>query len=89
MFPSVKCNIAFQIIYYISVLGAPPPEDWRGKGDMVSEITPALRLNTNQHRRVLNIIVKTHHALLTGAEYGSMHEFRAGSITIKSVSPEE
>ena len=33
--------------------------------------------------------MKTHHALLTGAEYDSMHGFRAGSVAIKSGSPEE
>ena len=75
--------------YYLAVLGAPPPEDWRGEGGTVSEIARALRLNTNQHRRVLNVIVRTHHALLTGAEYDSMREFRAGSVAITPGSLEE
>ena len=43
----------------------------------------------NQHRRVLNGIAKTHHALLTGAKYDSMCEFCAGSVVIKPGSPEE
>ena len=46
-------------------------------------------VNANQHRRVLNVIVKTHHALLTSAEYDSMREFRGDSVAIKSGSPEE
>ena len=43
----------------------------------------------NQHRRVLNVIVKVHHVLLTGAEYDSMCKFRVGSVAIRSGSPEE
>ena len=67
----------------------PPLEDWRGEGRTVSNIARTLRLNTNQHRRVLHIIVRTHHALLTSAEYDSMREFRAGSAAIKPGSLEE
>ena len=74
--------------YYLAVLGAPPPEEWRGEGGTVSEIARALRLNKNQRRRVLNVIVRTHHAMLTGAEYDSMREFRAGSVVIKLDSVE-
>ena len=33
--------------------------------------------------------MRTHHALLTGAKYDSMCEFRAGSVVIKPGSPEE
>ena len=69
--------------------GAPPPEEWRGVDGTVSDIARALHLNANQHRPVLNVIVKTHHALLTGAEYDLMCKFRAGSIAIKSGSPEK
>ena len=43
----------------------------------------------NQHRLVLNVIVKMHHALLTGTKYDSMREFFASSAAIKSGSPEE
>ena len=75
--------------YYLAVLGASPPEEWHGVGGTVSKIACALCLYANQHWRVLNVIVKTHHALLTGAEYDSMCEFRAGSVAIKSGSPEE
>ena len=48
-----------------------------------------LCLNANRHRRVLNVIINTHHALLTDAEYDSMREFRAGSVAIKSGSQED
>ena len=72
--------------YYLAVLGALLLEEWRGAGSTVAR---ALRLNANQRRRVLNVIVKMHHALLTGAEYDSMREFRAGSVAIKFGSPEE
>ena len=67
----------------------PPPEEWCDAGGTVSAIARALRLNANQHRRVLNLTVKTHHALLTDAEYKSMREFRADSVAIKSGSPVE
>ena len=75
--------------YYLAVLGASTLEEWRGTGGTVSEIARAVCLNANKHRRVLNVIVKTHHALLTSAEYDSMREFRAGSVAVKSGSPEE
>ena len=71
------------------MVGGPPPEEWCGVEGAVSEIPRALRLNANQHRCALNVIVKTHHTLLTGAEYLSMREFRAGSVTITFGSPEE
>ena len=77
------------LTYYLVVLGAPLPEEWRGAGGTVSEIARALRLNANQHRLVLNVVVKTHHALLTGAKYDSMRKFFASSAAIKSGSPEE
>ena len=77
------------LTYYLVVFWATPPEKWRGAGGTVSEIARAFRLNANQHRRVLNVIGKTHHALLTGAEYVLMREFHASSVAIKSGSPEE
>lgn len=60
--------------------------DWCGKGNTVSEIAQA---NTNKHRRVLTITVKTHHTLLTDVEYDSIREFCTGSIAIKPSSLEE
>ena len=71
------------------MLGTPLPEERRGAGGTVSQTARALCLNANQHRRVLNVIIKTHHTLLTSAKYDSMREFRAGSVAIKSGSPEE
>ena len=71
------------------MLGVPPYEKWRREGDAVNKIALALRLNINQHRRILDVIVKTHYALLTGVGYDSMREFRAGSIANKPDSPEE
>ena len=56
---------------------------------MVSKIARALRPNTNQHRHVLNTAARTHHTLLTGAEYDQRCEFRVSSIAVKSVNPEE
>ena len=76
LFPSIKCEFAFQIITL-------PHWGRRLRRNGV------VRLNTNQHRRVLNAVVKTHHALLTGAKYDLMHKFRSGSVAIKSASPEE
>ena len=79
VYKEVDCRVVPQremqdciLTYYLVVLGVPPREEWRGAGSTVSEIARALRLNANQHLRVLNVIIKTHCALLTGAEHDSM-----------------
>ena len=73
----------------MNVLNVPPAEDWHGEGGTISQVTTALEINSNQHQRILNIVAKTHHAMLTGVEYDSMREFRGGSTTIKLGSIEE
>ena len=72
--------------FYLLVLQAPPPEDWKGKGSTVSEIVSALRLKKSQRQRVMNVLAKTHHAYVTGEEYDSMRAFRAGTRAIKDGS---
>ena len=53
-------------LFYLTVMCAPPPEDWHGEGGTVSQIARALRLKKSQKQRVINVIAKTHHAMITG-----------------------
>ena len=46
-------------------------------------------MKTSQRQRLLNVIAKTHHAMLMGKEYDSMREFRAGRTSIKPGSVKE
>ena len=50
-------------VFYLSVLKAPPPEDWDGEGGAVSEICAALNMNRAQRQRVKNVIAATHSSL--------------------------
>ena len=62
----------FKLLSYRA--GGAASEDWRGDCRTVREIAWALCLNTNQHRRVPNVIVKTHYVLLASAKYNPMRE---------------
>ena len=53
-------------LFYLTVLCAPPPEDWHGEGGTVSQIARALRLKKSQKQQIINVIAKTHHAMITG-----------------------
>ena len=56
---------------------------------MIGKIARALCLNKNQHRRILDIIVRTHHTMLTGVDYDLMGKLCASSVAIKLGSLEE
>ena len=57
--------------------------------DTVSQVASALRLNCNQHRRILNVIVRMHHTMMTSVDCNLMHEFCASSVAIFTGSSQE
>ena len=65
--------------FYLLVLDAPPPEDWKGEGGTISEIISALRLKDSQRQRVMNVIAATHRAHFRGEDYCSMRAYQAGT----------
>ncbi len=77
-------------LFYLSVLKAPPPEDWNGEGGAISEICSALNLtNVSQRQRVRNIIADSHSALIAGVEYDSSRAYRPGTRAIEDGSVEQ
>ena len=55
-------------LFYLDVLKAPPPEEWRGEGGTVSQIVSALNLTKDQRKKVIRVIAKTHQCLTVGKE---------------------
>ena len=86
--PERKMREMISLVYLI-VMHAPPPEDWKGTGGTITQIRDILKMTIKQHQRIENVIADTHFAYLTGAEYDSAREFRAGTRIIKSGSIEE
>ena len=76
-------------LFYTHVLNTPSPEELGGVGGTISEIQSGLNMRRDQRQRILNVVAKTHHALLTGKEYESMREFCVGSKSIKPGRIEE
>ena len=76
-------------LFYLTVLHAPPPEDWHGDCGTVSEICTTLKLKKSQRLRVENVIAETHRALLLGEEYDSSRAHRPGTRAIKDGSVEQ
>ena len=70
-------------LFYLDILQAPPPEEWRGAGGSVSQIVGTLRLNKNQRKKVLRVITKTHHSLTVGKDFDATRAYRAGTAFIK------
>ena len=63
-------------------------EEWCGEGGTVGKIARALRLNANQYRCILNIIVQTHHAT-DWRRVRINAQFCAGSVAIQPGIPQE
>jgi hypothetical protein len=61
-------------IYYIKI-GAPPPEDWCGKGRTIWRIIAALEMTASNHRKVETVKYKTYHSLCNGKFYGESRSF--------------
>jgi len=76
-------------LFYLHVLRAPPPEEWRGEGGTMSQIVKAMKMNKNQRKKVLRVIAQTHHCLTVGEVYDSKRAFRAGTTFIKDGSKEQ
>jgi hypothetical protein len=55
--------------YYLQVLHAPPPDEWRGEGGTISDVIGGLKLKESQRRTVEKVLIATHHSLLKGEEY--------------------
>ncbi len=57
-------------LFYIKI-GAPPPDDWHGRGGRISMTMNALDMSVSadERRKVELIITKTYHSLLRGEEY--------------------
>ena len=70
-------------ILYMDALNSPPSKDWGGVNGTLSGIQTNLNMRKGQHQRIINVVAKTHHALITGKEYESMRNFRMGSKSIK------
>ena len=75
--------------FCLTIIYAPPPKDWKGKGGTISEIVSTLRSKTSQRQRVEDVIAATHHAHHTGEEYNSMKAFQAGTHAIEDDSIEQ
>ncbi len=64
-------------LFYIKI-GAPPPDEWHGRGGTISKTMNALDMSVlaDECRKVERFITKTYHSLLCGEEYGKGRKSR-------------
>jgi hypothetical protein len=55
-------------LFYVQI-GAPPPEDWHGEGEMISRIVGALEMTVVDSRKVETVISDTYQSLHQGEIY--------------------
>ncbi len=70
-------------LFYIKI-GAPPPNDWHGRGGTISKAMNAfdMSVSADERRKVERIITKTYHSLLRGEEYNKGRKSRKNLTTI-------
>jgi hypothetical protein len=70
-------------LFYIKI-GAPPPDEWQGRGGLISKTMNALNMSVlaDERRKVERIITKTYHSLLCGEEYDEGRKSRKNLTAI-------
>ena len=62
-------------------LGSPPPDNWDGRGGIVSKIASAIHFTHDQRRRIKEVIAATYESLTSGQRYDPSREPRDPNIS--------
>ena len=69
----------FISVYFVIQMGAPPADEWEGRGGMISSICNHIKgLNDGDYRTVKKVLEDTVHCHKNGLEY--MGEGRYGNV---------
>ncbi len=77
-------NVQKLVSLFCIKIGAPPPNEWQGRGGTISKTMNALDMSVlaGERRKVEWIITKTYHSLLCGKEYDEGRKSRKNLTVI-------